>query len=100
MLAQAETAYDQPLLKLFINCIGIHAIGSLLLLDSNELAVVVGNSADPTQWDNPRVRIIADAKGREVEGEIIDLGHPTCFRTISATLDPYLYDLDVSRYFY
>ncbi|GAW68063.1 cyclic diguanylate phosphodiesterase [Geoanaerobacter pelophilus] len=100
MLAQAGTVYDQPLLKLFINCIGIHAIGSLLLLDSNELAVVVGNSADPTQWDNPRVRIIADAQGHEVEGEIIDLGLPSCFRTISATLDPYLYDLDVSRYFY
>jgi len=101
MLGQSGKGYDQPLLKLFINCIGIHAIGSLLLLDGNELAVVVATSADPTQWDQPRVRIISDGLGREVEGgEVVDLGQSGCTRTIVATLDPYLYDLDLSRYFY
>lgn len=99
MLAQAGKAYDVPLLKLFVTCVGIHAIGSLLLLDSGELAVVVGNSDDPAQWDSPRVRIIADSEGRELEGEVVDLGFPEASRTIVATLDPYLYDLDVSRYF-
>ena len=86
-------------MKLFVNCVGIHAIGSLLLLDNGELAVVVGNSDDPAQWDCPRVRIIADSEGREIEGEMVDLGYPETSRTIAATLDPYLYDLDVSRYF-
>jgi len=99
MLAQGGKAYDLGLLKLFVNCVGIHAIGSLLLLDSRELAVVVGNSADPAQWDNPRVRIISDSYGLEFDGEVIDLGSPECRRTIAATLDPYLYNLDVSRYF-
>ena len=99
MLGQSGKGYDQALLKLFINCIGIHAIGSLLLLNSRELAVVVGNSADPTMWDIPRVRIISDPRGREVEGEVVDLGRPGCSKTIVATLDPYLYDLDLSRYF-
>jgi len=100
MLGQSGKGFDQPLLKLFIGCVGIHAIGSLLLLNTKELAVVVGNSADPTMWDIPRVRIISDSEGREVEGEVVDLGQPGCTRTIAATLDPYLYDLDLSRYFY
>lgn len=101
MLAQNGKGYDQALLKLFINCVGIHAVGSLLLLDSNELAVVVGNSADPGQCDKPMVRIIADSDGREVEdGELIDLGAPGPERSIVNMLDPYLYDLDLSRYFY
>lgn len=101
MLSQAGKAYDAALLKLFVNCIGIHAVGSLLLLDTRELAVVVGSSDDPTQWANPRVRIIADGEGREIEGEVVDVGgYPDNSRTIVATLDPYLFDLDVSRYFH
>ena len=101
LLAQGGKAYDPALLKLFVNCVGIHAIGSLLLLDSKELAVVVGNNPDPAQWDTPRVRIITDSDGCEmIDGEVIDLGYADHSRTIVATLDPYLYDLDVSRYFY
>jgi HD-GYP domain-containing protein (c-di-GMP phosphodiesterase class II) len=98
MLTRAGKAYDQGLLKLFINCIGLHAIGSLLQLDTKELAVVVGNNSNAANWGNPRVRIITDSSGREVDGEVVDLAHPACSRTIIATLDPRLYDLDVSRY--
>jgi hypothetical protein len=98
MLTQAGKAYDQGLLKLFINCIGMHGIGSLLLLDSNELAVVVENNPDPALWDNPRVRIIADSEGNEVNGDVLDLARPEPARMIIATLDPHRYKLDVSRY--
>ncbi|HEY5512806.1 MAG TPA: HD domain-containing phosphohydrolase [Geomonas sp.] len=99
MLTRAGKAYDQGLLKLFINCIGMHAVGSLLQLDTKELAVVVENSPNPADWGNPRVKIIADSAGKEVDGEVVDLAHPSSCRTIVATLDPRLYNLDVSRYF-
>jgi len=97
MLREAGKAYDQGLLKLFINCVGKYGIGSLLLLDSNELAVVVKNN--PVTWENPRVRIIADSHGREVDGEAVDLAHARPHRTIAAVLSPHLFNLDVSRYF-
>ncbi|QXE89769.1 HD domain-containing protein [Geomonas subterranea] len=100
MLSQSGKSYDQALLKVFVSCVGIHPVGSLLLLDEKDIAVVVGNSEDPAQWDNPLVRIIADREGRETEGgEVIALGSPGSPQTITAILDPYLYDLDVSRYF-
>jgi len=99
MIAEAGKAYDQGLLKLFINCIGIHGIGSLLLLDSKELAVVMENHQDPAQWDNPRVKIIADADGQEVDGAVVDLALLEPPRIILANLDPHPFNLDVSRYF-
>ena len=68
-------------------------------LDSRELAVVVGNNPDTAEWANPRVKIIADSGGKEVEGEIVDLADPAATRSIIGTLDPRLYNLDVSRYF-
>ncbi|WP_136515456.1 HD-GYP domain-containing protein [Geomonas edaphica] len=100
MLSQSGRSYDQALLKLFVGCVGIHPVGSLLLLDGGELAVVVGNSEDPAQWDNPLVRIIADSSGEWVEGgEVVALGSPGSPQAVTATLDAYHYDLDVSRFF-
>jgi hypothetical protein len=45
------------------------------------------------------VKIIADAKGKEVNGEIIDLADPKCGLSVKETLDPNQYQIDVSNYF-
>ena len=99
MMTQAGKAYDHALLKLFINCVGMHGIGGLLLLDTKELAIVVENNPDPSQWDCPRVRIIADSMGREVDGEVVDLALAKPARLVVANLDPHPFNLDVSGYF-
>jgi HD-GYP domain-containing protein (c-di-GMP phosphodiesterase class II) len=98
LFTQAGKEYDQALLKIFIGCVGLHAVGSLLQLDSKELAVVVENSSAPERWCLPKVKIIADPGGNEVDGELVDLAHPASLRSIAGTLDPHLYKLDVSRY--
>jgi len=99
IIAGAGRAYDSGLLKLLISGVGMHGIGSLLLLDSKELALVVENNPDPELWDSPRVRIIADAKGRALDGEVVDLALARPVRMILANLDPHAFHLDVSRYF-
>jgi HD-GYP domain-containing protein (c-di-GMP phosphodiesterase class II) len=98
MLARSGTTYDAVLLKLFINFVGIYPAGTLLLLDSKELAVVTANNPDPDKWNTPRVKIIADPHGCEIDGEIIDLAVSGCGRSILETLDPHLFKMDVSRY--
>jgi HD-GYP domain-containing protein (c-di-GMP phosphodiesterase class II) len=98
MLTRGGSEFDLGLLKLFISCVGLHGVGSLLLLDSGEVAVVVANNADPSHWDQPMVRVISDADGREVEGELLDLAQADPPRTVVATQDPTIFDLDVSRY--
>jgi hypothetical protein len=99
MLARTGKIYDPIILKLFVNCIGIYPIGTLFILDSQELCIVVENNSDPEKWDKPRVKIIADSKGREVNGEIVDLADPRCGLTVKDTLDPNQYQMDISSYF-
>lgn len=99
MLTRSGKIYDPILMKLFVNSIGIYPIGTLLLLDSQELCVVVENNPDPVQWDRPRVKIIADATGKEVNGEIIDLADPKCSLAVKDTLDPNQFQMNVSNYF-
>ena len=63
MLSRAGKAYDPILLKLFINCIGIYPAGSLLLLNTKELAVVMQSNPDPEKSSTPRIKVIADPEG-------------------------------------
>ena len=99
MMSRAGKIYDPILMKLFINCIGIYPIGTLLLLDSQELCVVMENNPDPEKWNQPRVKIIADAMGKEMNGEMVDLADPKCGRAVKETLDPNQYQINVSNYF-
>ncbi|HLO25712.1 MAG TPA: HD-GYP domain-containing protein [Geobacteraceae bacterium] len=99
MMSRAGKIYDPILMKLFINCIGIYPIGTLILLNSQDLCVVIENNPDPEKWNQPRVKIIADAKGQEVNGEVIDLADPKCSLSVKETLDPNQYKIDVSSYF-
>ena len=99
MLSRAGKVYDPIIIKLFINCVGIYPVGTLILLNTQELCVVMENNPDPEKWNGPRVKIIADAQGKELEGELVDLADPDCGRVIEDTLDPNQYKFDVSPYF-
>lgn len=99
MLSRAGKAYDPVLMKLFINCIGIYPAGTLLLLSTKELAVVMQNNPDPEKWAGPKVKIIADQGGAEVDGEIMDLSDDESGRLIVETLEPRQFNIDVTRYF-
>ena len=64
MLKESGKSFNPILLKLFVNCIGIIPIGSLVLLDSNEVAVVSRACSNPQTPDRPWVKIITDASGQ------------------------------------
>jgi len=99
MSDRAGEIYDPVLLKLFINCVGVYPIGSLVLLNTRELAVVVENNPSPENWDSPVIKIISDVSGNEIDGPQIDLAIKSESREISKTLDPEEYKIDISRYF-
>jgi HD-GYP domain-containing protein (c-di-GMP phosphodiesterase class II) len=64
MLSESGKSFNPILLKLFVNCIGLIPIGSLVQLDSNELAVVMGPSSNPQTPDRPRVKKVTDVSGQ------------------------------------
>ncbi len=104
MLAKSSRAFDPLLLKVFVNCLGIYPVGTVVLLDTGELGVVVKVSTNLDKADRPTVKVIADVHGHAVEGDIFELDEQEeksgrYLRTIVKTIDPQAYGLDVSRYF-
>ncbi|HYM89194.1 MAG TPA: HD domain-containing phosphohydrolase [Nitrospiraceae bacterium] len=104
MLSKSGKAFDTVLLKLFVNCVGIIPIGSLVMLETNELAVVLKPASDKAYAERPFVRVITDPQGNSVDqGREIDLTEKDetgDFRdNIIRLIDNTEYKFDTSRYF-
>jgi HD-GYP domain-containing protein (c-di-GMP phosphodiesterase class II) len=103
MIEEAGKSFDPVLLKVFINMLGIYPVGSVVLLDSREVGVVM--KPNPDELSRPQVAIIADKEGKKDKVEMVDLtridektgGYK---RTILKTIDPRPYKLDIARYIY
>ncbi len=104
MVERSGRAFDPILLKIFINGIGIYPIGGVVLLDTNELAVVVQVNPNPRKMNRPKVKLITNRAGDEVDGDVVDLTEREersgrYRRSIVKTVDSTKYHLDVSKYF-
>jgi HD-GYP domain-containing protein (c-di-GMP phosphodiesterase class II) len=97
--------YDPLLVKALINVTGIFPIGTLVILDTHELAVVVAPNRARHHLHQPIVKVISDSYGRPMaRPATVDLseadpntGQP--MRTIIKTTDPERYGIRVSDYF-
>jgi len=103
MFAKIAQSFDPMLLKLFVNCVGIVPIGSLVLLDTNELAVVLRPSQDRENAERPVVKLLTDAEGNPIEGPEVALTETdsagTYTRSIVRMVDNTEHRFDTSRYF-
>jgi putative nucleotidyltransferase with HDIG domain len=66
---QGNPAFNQPLLKRFVNLMGLFPVGNLVRLNTDELAVV--SAEHPTDPFRPQVKIIQDAKGEFLEEPLL-----------------------------
>jgi HD-GYP domain-containing protein (c-di-GMP phosphodiesterase class II) len=103
MLGEEGKTFDPVLLKVFINMLGIYPAGSVVIMDSDEIGVVM--KANPLELSRPEVAIIADRNGKKERIEMADLTKldevtGKYSRTILKTIDPRHYDLDIARYIY
>lgn len=73
ILYGGEGGHDRLLVKAFANVLGLYPTGVLVQLDSGDLAVVAQQHPDPGQGMRPRVKILMDARGKNVEGTVVDL---------------------------
>jgi len=104
MLSKSGKSFDPVLLKLFVNCVGIIPIGSLVMLETSELAVVLKPAEDKANGERPIVRVITDPQGNSVDhGREVDLTEKDetgDFRhNIIRLIDNTEYKFDTSRYF-
>lgn len=99
-----KRGFDPLLVKALINATGVFPIGTLVILDTLELAVVSGVNADPQKLHLPRVRVISDEMGVPLTSPVtLDLsevdpstGRP--LKQIIKTTDPQKYGIRVSDY--
>ncbi|MCJ7507899.1 MAG: HD-GYP domain-containing protein [candidate division Zixibacteria bacterium] len=101
MMLKRDVSFDPLLLKVFINIVGVYPIGSVVILNTGELAVVLGTNSN--EINRPKVGIIADQKGKRKEIETVDLTEMdyktnTYKRSILRTIDPRRYKIDVAKY--
>jgi hypothetical protein len=84
---------------------GVFPTGTVCILDTNELAVVVARNPDPGKVHQPIVKIISDSWGaKQAEPISVDLseidaatGSPR--RAIIKTTDPEKYGIRIADYF-
>ena len=99
-----KRGFDPLLVKALINATGVYPVGTLVILDSMEMAVVARANPNPDLANKPMVKIISDAMGVPMpEPLTLDLtevdpatGKPS--RTIVKTTDPQKYGIKVSDY--
>jgi HD-GYP domain-containing protein (c-di-GMP phosphodiesterase class II) len=104
MLEQSGTEFNPVILKAFVNLMGIYPIGTMVALTTGELGIVADVNSDSKFMLRPKVKIIADAAGSLMDGDIVDLSdrNPETGRfprTIVKVLDPGNYGIEVSDYF-
>ncbi len=97
--------YDPVLVKALINLLGIYPVGTAVILDSFEVAIVAGPGSDDTQLHRPMVRVAVDATGGRLPppGRLLDLGQSSADgsypRTIVKVTSPERYGLVVGDFF-
>ena len=100
MMERAGSQLDPLLFKFFVNMVGVFPVGTAVMLDTREIALVYG--ANRTFPDRPRVLIISDPNGKKIQGKLVDLGeHDEAgnFKaTIKRTLDPNKYKINLAEY--
>jgi putative nucleotidyltransferase with HDIG domain len=66
---QGNPAFNQVLLKRFVNLMGLFPVGNLVRLSTEELAVVTAEH--PSDPFRPQVKIISDSKGERLEEPLL-----------------------------
>ena len=105
MWENPRRGYDRILVKALINLIGIYPVGTCVILDTLEVAIVAGPNPDPTVLNRPLVRIAIDTNGAVLPppGSPADLadgnGLGGYLRSIVKVTDPARYGLVVGDYF-
>jgi hypothetical protein len=95
---------DPVLVKAFINLTGVYPVGTCVMLDTYEVAVVHAANPDLSFLNRPLVRIVLTAEGALMTpGEVVDLadsaGDGSFRRTIIKVVDPDKYGIKPSDYF-
>lgn len=97
MQYQMKVKFDEFLLKLFVNIIGVYPAGTMVLLSTDELAIILSNNE--TDKDKPYVKILGDHEKLFDQPLWADLSQPEHEeRKIVRRVEPEKYGLDIKDF--
>jgi HD-GYP domain-containing protein (c-di-GMP phosphodiesterase class II) len=104
MRDNARRGMDPAIVKAFVAMLGIYPVGTLVRLDTLEMAIVHASNPMPEHISRPMVRIISDATGNVLyPGELADLTelgeNGEYRRTVIKTENPERYGIRIGDYF-
>ncbi|HEU0013992.1 MAG TPA: HD-GYP domain-containing protein [Longimicrobium sp.] len=97
--------FDPLLVKAFVSMTGIYPVGTVVILDTHEIAVVHQRNPRPDALHQPLVKVVFDALGTPLDPpRLVDLSEPdpatgAPVATIIKTTDPERYGLNPGDYF-
>jgi hypothetical protein len=105
MLERGRKDLDPALVKAFINMIGVFPLGTLVLLNTNEIGIVSQTPEDSEQIDRPLVKLLNYRDGEYLAGDTVDLREVDEVRldykrSILKTLDPNQYRINISEFIF
>jgi len=103
MLERSGKDFDPAIVKVFINMIGVFPLGTLVLLNTNEMGIVTQIHEETELIDRPKVCLIYYGNGEYRRGNVVDLremdqGTNDFKRCIVKTLDPNEYNINVAEF--
>jgi len=105
MWTNPKRGYDPMVVKALINLLGVYPVGTCVILDTLEVAIVSHPNPDPQLLNRPRVRIALESTGGLVAppGQPADLTERgddgSYLRAIVKVTNPERYNLTVGDYF-
>ena len=103
MLERSGKDFDPAVVKVFINMIGIFPLGTLILLNTNEMGIVTQIQEDTELIDRPKACLLYYGDGEYRKGKVVDLRERDeatgdFKRSIVKTLNPNEYNINVAEF--
>ncbi|NWG04784.1 MAG: HD domain-containing protein [Syntrophaceae bacterium] len=103
MLERSGKDFDPVLVKVFINMIGVFPLGTLVLLNTNEIGIVTQIHEETELIDRPKVCLIYYKDGEYRKGDVVDLRErdeesKEFKRSVVKTLDPNEYHINIAEF--
>ena len=104
MLERSGKDFDPSLVKVFINMIGVFPLGTLVLVNTNEMGIVTEIQEDVEPLERPKICLLSYSDGEYRKGDVVDLRRSDQTtgefkRSIVRTLDPNEYHINVAEFF-
>jgi putative nucleotidyltransferase with HDIG domain len=100
MMKRSGIQLDPLIFKIFVNMVGVFPIGTLVILDSNEMGLVY--ESNPSFIDRPRIKIITDPKGKQISPLHFDLAEKNPAgefkKSIVKTINANKYKINIADY--